>query len=127
MVGNRSFFSIVHLPIIVANGSSSLVFGTGMVYSSTSPLESILFVPNFPVNLLSVSKSTKDLNYCVTFFPTHCVFQDWWGVCGWWNILFRCPIFCYSSINVISVSSSVALFLGHPFVEKLKKIVSISS
>ena len=35
-----------------------------------------LFVPNFLVNLLFVNKITKDLNYYITFFPTHCVFYN---------------------------------------------------
>ena len=70
---NRSLFfsldtSLVHPPVIVANGFSSPVSSTRMVHSSTIPLEFVLFVPNFPVNLLSISKITKDFNCCVTFF-----------------------------------------------------------
>ena len=47
-----------------------------MIYSSTLPLEIVLFVHNFSVNLPSISKITNDLNCCITFFPIHCVFQD---------------------------------------------------
>ena len=36
----------------------------------------VLCVPAFKFNLLSVSKLTKELNCCVSFFPTCCVFQD---------------------------------------------------
>lgn len=39
-------------------------------------LKDVLCVPTFKLNLLSVSKVTKDLNYCAKFFPEHCVFQD---------------------------------------------------
>ena len=81
MTHTRSLFSSldtssIRPPIIVANDSNSPVFGTEMVHSSTLLLESVLFVPNFSINLLSISKITNDLNCCVTFFPTHCVFQD---------------------------------------------------
>ena len=39
-------------------------------------LRDILYVLNFPVNLLSVSKITKKLQYVVTFFPSYVLFQD---------------------------------------------------
>ena len=37
---------------------------------------SIIHVPNFTLNLLSISHLTKHLNCCVIFFPSYCVFQD---------------------------------------------------
>lgn len=40
------------------------------------PLSYVLHVPNLSNSLRSVSNLTKQLNYCVIFFPTHCVFQD---------------------------------------------------
>ena len=39
-------------------------------------LSSVLHVPSFSTNLLSLNCVTYDLNCCVTFFPSHCVFQD---------------------------------------------------
>ena len=39
-------------------------------------LRQVLCIPDFKFNLMSVSKVTKDLNCCVTFFPHYCVFQD---------------------------------------------------
>lgn len=39
-------------------------------------LKDVLCVPTFKFNLLSVSKMTKDLKCCVTFFPQCIVFQD---------------------------------------------------
>ena len=39
-------------------------------------LTSVLHVPNLACNLLSVSKLCKDSNYRVTFFDSHCAFQD---------------------------------------------------
>ena len=39
-------------------------------------LEKVLYVPNFPVNLLSINAITKQLFCCGTFFPFYCTFQD---------------------------------------------------
>ena len=58
------------------HGSISQI--NGLVIASTSSslsLPSIYFVPN-PFNLLSVNQLTKSLNCSITFFPTHCAFQD---------------------------------------------------
>ena len=40
------------------------------------PLSYVLHVPKFSTNLLSISRITSDLKCSVTFFPTHCIFQD---------------------------------------------------
>ncbi|CAL5418427.1 unnamed protein product [Camellia sinensis] len=61
----------------VADGTLSSVSGKGSVHcSSLLSLSSVLHVPTFSTNLLSVSSLTTSLNCSVTFFPTHCVFQD---------------------------------------------------
>ena len=39
-------------------------------------LSSVLHVPNMSCNLLSINKLTKSQNCFITFFFTHCVFQD---------------------------------------------------
>ena len=39
-------------------------------------ISNVLFLPDFKVNLLSVSKLTKELNYMVGFFPNFCILQD---------------------------------------------------
>jgi hypothetical protein len=44
--------------------------------TSNFQLSSVLHIPSFHVNLLSVSYLTKTLDCKVEFFPTHCVFQD---------------------------------------------------
>ena len=36
----------------------------------------MLYVPTFKFNLLSVSKATKQLNCCISFYPDFCTFQD---------------------------------------------------
>eukprot|EP00252_Welwitschia_mirabilis_P002409 TRINITY_DN1235_c0_g1_i6.p1 TRINITY_DN1235_c0_g1~~TRINITY_DN1235_c0_g1_i6.p1 ORF type:complete len:1428 (+),score=264.56 TRINITY_DN1235_c0_g1_i6:585-4868(+) len=61
----------------IADGSFTPVSGTGSV--SCTPninLSSVLHVPHFSVNLLSVSSITKELQCKIEFFPDHCVFQD---------------------------------------------------
>ena len=42
----------------------------------TFTLKSVLYVPKLLANLLSIHQITKDLNYTVTFFQSHCVIQD---------------------------------------------------
>ena len=39
-------------------------------------LSSVLYVPKFPINLLSIYQLTNSHNCSVTFYPTHYVFQD---------------------------------------------------
>ena len=63
-------------PITVADGSVSSVSGFGTVNTSSLVLDRVLHVPKLSFNLLSVNQLTKSLNCSVTFFPTHCVFQD---------------------------------------------------
>nr|CAD1824666.1 unnamed protein product [Ananas comosus var. bracteatus] len=63
--------------ITLADGSHAPIHGIGCVDASPSiNLSSVLFVPSFPSNLLSVSKLTKSHNCSVTFYPHHCVFQN---------------------------------------------------
>ena len=61
----------------IADGRSCPVSSEGVVQASSQlSLENIFFVPDFPVNLLSISAITKQLRCYVTFFPFHCTFQD---------------------------------------------------
>src|ERR1044072_7894907 len=63
--------------ITVANGSQTPVIGYGNVQLSPFlHLKHVLHVPKLSNNLLSIQKLTKDLNCAVTFFQSHCVFQD---------------------------------------------------
>ena len=66
-----------HPPVRIANGSACPVRGIGSVSNSKNlNLSSVLFVPEFPSSLLSVSKITKQNNCYVSFYPTHCVLRD---------------------------------------------------
>ena len=72
-----TFRVLVTKKIQVANGSLTPVSGKNNV--SVTPkitLSSVSHVLNMSCNLLSISKLTKSQNYSVTFFSTHCVFED---------------------------------------------------
>ena len=59
----------------IADGTGSSVSGKGSIRITPSlPLSSVLHVPSFSNNLLSISRLTRELNCRVTFFPSHCVF-----------------------------------------------------
>lgn len=63
----------VQLPI----GDSATVSHVGnLKLNEGEMISNVLCVPIFRFNLLSVYKLTKELNCCVYFFPTCCVFQD---------------------------------------------------
>ncbi|XP_068649009.1 uncharacterized protein [Aristolochia californica] len=66
-----------HKLVTIANGSQTTVLGKGSSSLTASiPLKDMLFVPQFPLNLLSVSQLTKQLNRSVIFSPSSCIFQD---------------------------------------------------
>ena len=81
--GNEDHFSSLTitspLPMItLANGSQTMAKGIG----STSPLPSIpptsvLYVPDSPFNLFSISKLTCDLNCLITFSNNSVTLHDW--------------------------------------------------
>ena len=82
MTCNSSLFSTFQSQsspstITLAYGSKSCVLSSGIVFPTPSiPLLSILSLPNFSLNLVSVSKLTRTLKCCVSFFPDYCLFQD---------------------------------------------------
>ena len=82
MTGMASIFSSYTVcsgrdKIRVADGTFSSIAGKGTISASPNiTLSSVLHAPKLSNNLLSVSNITKTLNCSVTFFPSHCVFQD---------------------------------------------------
>ena len=80
--GNSSLFSTFQSQpspstITLADGSHSCVLGSGTIGPTPSiPLTSILSLPNFSFNLMSVSKLTPTLKCYISFFPDFCLFQD---------------------------------------------------
>ena len=79
---NKDIFSsltlISPLPMVtLANGSQTIAKGIG----SACPLPSlphtfVLYVLDFPFNLISISKLTRDLNCLITFFDNSVTLQD---------------------------------------------------
>ena len=61
----------------LADGSSQTIMGSGTIMCSTDmSLSSVLHVPSFPINLLSISCITNELNCVAIFFPSWCLFQE---------------------------------------------------
>lgn len=61
--------------VCIADGSLSSITGQGdILITPDLCLSSILHVPKFSLNLLSISHLTKTLNCDVTFFPSYDVF-----------------------------------------------------
>jgi transposase InsO family protein len=61
----------------IADGSYSSIAGKGSIkISEQITLQSVLHVPKFACNLLSVHKLSKDTNCSVLFRSSTCVFQD---------------------------------------------------
>ena len=82
MTGNSSVFSTFQsqsLPSIVTlvDGLQLCALGPCTMFPTPSiPLSSVLSLPNFSFNLVFVSKLTRALKCCVSFFPDYCLFQD---------------------------------------------------
>jgi len=71
-----SYVSLFGNHITVANGTHIPIIGRGNVsFLPSLNLKDVLHVPSLSNNLISL-KFTGDLKCFVTFFPTHCVFQD---------------------------------------------------
>ena len=63
--------------VTLADSSATIISSLGTVNLSPNlSLSSILYIPDFLFNLLSISKLTKHLNCAAIFLSTHCIFQD---------------------------------------------------
>ncbi|KAM2356612.1 hypothetical protein ACFX1X_005690 [Malus domestica] len=66
-------YSSVNMP----NGSQATISCLGSIKITPNlKLKDVLCVPGFRVNLMSVSKVTRDLNCLIIFFPTFCILHD---------------------------------------------------
>ena len=80
MTGNSSLFSTFQSQpspstVALADGSHSCVLGSGTIVPTPFiPLTSVLSLPNFSFNLMSVSKFTRALKCYISFFPDFCFF-----------------------------------------------------
>nr|GEV05155.1 hypothetical protein [Tanacetum cinerariifolium] len=63
-------------PVVILNGDSILFRGIGdHILSGGTKVNGVLYVPNFKCNLLSVSRLSRDLQCCISFFSDFCVMQ----------------------------------------------------
>ena len=132
--GNKSSFSsiffskIPHL-VTVANGSKVMSQGSGQVSLSPSlKLNYVLFVPQCPYNLISLSQLTRSLNCSVTFTANSFVIQEH-GTGrligegresrGLYYLESNSPISCFASSKPKLLHDR----LGHPSLSKLKIMV----
>ena len=80
--GNKDLFSSITttsaLPTAtLANGSQTVAKGIGLTHPLPSlPLTSILYTPECPFNLISISKITSTLNCSITFSDKFVTLQD---------------------------------------------------
>ena len=63
--------------ITLANRSQTMTKGIGSACPLPSvPLTSVLYVPDCPFNMISISKLTRDLNCLITFSDNSVTLQD---------------------------------------------------
>ena len=63
--------------ITTTDGSLATVADQREVHLNKSiVLKNVLHVPKLSTNLVSIHRLTKELNYHVIFYPSHCVFQE---------------------------------------------------
>ena len=131
----RTFFSSLTftspLPMItLANGSQTIAKGISSACPLPSlPLTSIIYVPDCPFNLISISKLTCDLNCLITFFNNSVTLQDWStgrtiGIGHESQGLFHLSS-PSSSTACTSMDTHLLIhsFLGHPNISKFRKMV----
>ncbi|KAL6182057.1 hypothetical protein ACLB2K_043480 [Fragaria x ananassa] len=64
-------------PVLLPSGEKAQIASTGSVLlNSHYYLDNVLYIPNFKVDLLSISRLTRGLNCSVTFSPYWCILQD---------------------------------------------------
>ncbi|RVW21067.1 Retrovirus-related Pol polyprotein from transposon TNT 1-94 [Vitis vinifera] len=80
--GNKHLFSFITttsvLPTVtLANGSQTIAKGIDLAHPLPSlPLHSVLYAPECPFNLISISKITHTLNCFITFSDKSAILQD---------------------------------------------------
>ena len=116
--------------VTLANGSQTIAKGIGSACPLPSlPLTLVLYVPDSPFNLITISKLTRDLN-CLNTFSDHSVtLQDRSigqkiGIERESQGLFH---LCLLSSSIACPSMDTPLLihncLGHPNISKLQKMV----
>ena len=131
--GNTSLFSTISFQekshfITLANGSKTSSKGVGQAILSPSlNLKSVLFVPNCPFNLISLSQLIKTLNCSVTFDNKSFVIHkrgsgrqigEGYEMGGLYHFGSRPRVSCVAAPNPKMLHDR----LGHPCLSKLKKM-----
>ena len=115
--------------ITLANGSQTMAKGIGSACPLPSvPFTFVLYVPNYPFNLISISKFTHDLNCFITIFYHSVTLQDrstgrTIGIGCEFQGLFHLSS-PSSSIACISMDTPLLIHscLGHPNISKFRII-----
>jgi hypothetical protein len=64
-------------PVAMPSGEQASITSIGnLPLNSAVTLKIVLGVPSFKVDLMSLSRVTRDLNCSVTYFPHWCILQD---------------------------------------------------
>ncbi|RVW79915.1 Retrovirus-related Pol polyprotein from transposon RE1 [Vitis vinifera] len=132
--GNKDLFSSITttsaLPTVtLANGSQTMAKGFGFAHPLPSlPLHSVLYAPECPFNLISISKITRTLNCFITFSDKFVTLQDrstgkTIGIGresqGLYHLTSPSPAVCISTDAPLLIHSR----LGHPSLSKFQKMV----
>ncbi|RVW76761.1 Retrovirus-related Pol polyprotein from transposon RE2 [Vitis vinifera] len=133
--GNKDLFSSITttsaLPTVtLANGSQTIAKGFGFTHPLPSlPLHSVLYAPECPFNLISISKITRTLNCSITFSDKFVTLQDQStgktiGIGlesqGLYHLTApSTPAICISTDAPLLIHSR----LGHPSLSKFQKMV----
>ncbi|RVW83690.1 Retrovirus-related Pol polyprotein from transposon TNT 1-94 [Vitis vinifera] len=133
--GNKDLFSSITttsaLPTVtLANGSQTVAKGIGLALPLPSlPLTSVLYTPECPFNLISISKITRTLNCSITFSDKFVTLQDrstgkTIGIGRESQGLYHLtsdssPAVCISTDAPLLIHSR----LGHPSLSKFQKMV----
>ncbi|RVW26549.1 Retrovirus-related Pol polyprotein from transposon RE2 [Vitis vinifera] len=133
--GNKDLFSFITTTsalstVTLANGSQTMAKGFGLAHPLPSlPLHSVLYAPECPFNLISISKITRTLNCSITFSDKFVTLQDrstgkTIGIGRESQGLYHhtspsTPAVCISTYVPLLIHSR----LGHPILSKFQKMV----
>ena len=119
------------LPMItLANGSQTMAKGIGSACPLPSiPFTSVIYVLDYPFNMISISKLTRDLNCLIIFSDNSITLQDWSmgrmiGIGREFQGLFHLSS---PSSSIVCTSMDTPLLihscLGHPNISKFRVMV----
>ena len=133
---NKNIFSSLTitspLPMItLANGSQTMAKGIGSACPLPSiPFTSVIYVLDYPFNMISISKLTRDLNCLILFSDNSVALRDWSmgrmiGIGREFQGLFHLSS---PSSSIVCTSMDTPLLihscLGHPNISKFRVMVS---